>query len=66
MRRIDDLPAFVAAIEAHRQALGLTEADLQRARNTGERRTEAKRAAIASTQRRAKAAGLEPLPAGIN
>jgi hypothetical protein len=63
MRRAKSLQAFLQEIEDRKRALGITDAMIVSARNNGERRTPEKRELLARTQERAKAAGVEPLPA---
>jgi hypothetical protein len=52
-------------IVARKAALGITEADIEAARNLGTRRTPEKRAALARIQTRARERGLSPLPANF-
>jgi hypothetical protein len=54
---------YVEAIEAHKRHQGITDERVERARNTGERRTPQKRASLARMRERALSAGLEPYPA---
>jgi hypothetical protein len=63
MRRVKSLEAFLQEVEDRKRALGITDEMIVAARNTGERRTPEKREALARLQERAKAAGVEPLPA---
>lgn len=65
MRRIDDLQAFVKAVEDKKRALGITPDVIEQARNGGRRRDTEKRAFLAAIQERAKASGLQPLPANF-
>jgi len=50
-------------IAARKQALGITDADIAAARNSGLRRMPANREQLARIQARARAAGLTPYPA---
>jgi hypothetical protein len=65
MRRIESLPAFVEAVESRKRVLGITDEMIDRARNNGQRRTPAKREALARIQERARRLGLDPLPANF-
>jgi hypothetical protein len=65
MRPVISLQDFARAVAARKQALGITQADIVAARNSGARRTPAKRAQLARVQARARAAGLEPYPANF-
>ncbi len=65
MRDPVPLQAFVAAVEARKRALGVTDAEILAARNDGGRRTPAKRAMLARIRARARAAGKDPLPAAL-
>ena len=63
--RVMSVQTFVRAVETRKRALGVTDEDIALARNSGQRRTPAKRALIARTQDRALAAGLKPLEANF-
>jgi hypothetical protein len=63
MRRAKSLQAFLQEVEDRKRALGITDAMIVDARNTGERRTPEKREMLARIQKRARAAGVEPMPA---
>ena len=65
MRRIDDLEAFIRDVEARKAALGITGEMIAACRNSGERRTDAKRDLLARLKARAEAAGKTPLPANF-
>jgi uncharacterized membrane protein YebE (DUF533 family) len=63
MRRVKSLQAFLQEVEDRKRALGITDAMIVAARNDGTRRTPEKRETLARIQKRARAAGVEPLPA---
>jgi hypothetical protein len=63
MRQAITLQEFARAVEARKAALGITDARIEAARNSGRARTPAKREQLARIQARARAAGLEPYPA---
>jgi len=63
MRQAISLQAFARAVEARKAELGITDARIAAARNSGAARTDEKRAQLARIQARARAAGLEPYPA---
>jgi hypothetical protein len=63
MRRAKSLEAFVQEVDDRKRALGITDAMIVASRNDGTRRTPEKREMIARIQKRARAAGVEPLPA---
>jgi len=63
MRRVKSLPAFLREVDDRKRALGITDATIVSARNTGDRRTPQKREMLARVQERARNAGLPPLPA---
>ncbi len=65
MRRMVDASAFVQAVEARKRALGLSDEAIEAARNSGRRRTPAKREQISRIQERARAAGMQPLAANF-
>ena len=65
MRRMVDASAFVQAVEARKRAVGLSDDTIAEARNSGRRRTPAKRELISRIQERARSAGLEPLAANF-
>jgi hypothetical protein len=54
---------ITALIQARKRDLGITDEQIERARNSGERRTPEKRAILARQRKRATLAGLEPYPA---
>jgi hypothetical protein len=56
---------FSQQIDAKKRALGMTEAWVDGARNSGERRTPEKRASLARMQERARNAGVEPMVANF-
>jgi hypothetical protein len=53
---------ITALIQARKRDLGITDEQIERARNSGERRTPEKRAILARQRKRATLAGLEPFP----
>jgi len=63
MRSLGRFEDYIAESERRRAAGGLTEADFARARNNGRRRTADKRLFLEAIAERARAAGVEPLPA---
>ena len=63
MRPAVALQDFARQIAARKQALGITDADIAAARNSGLRRMPANREQLARIQARARAAGLTPYPA---
>jgi hypothetical protein len=65
MRRIASLSSFVQAVESRKASVGVTEEMIWRARNNGSRRTPEKREELALIQDRARASGVEPLPANF-
>ncbi len=58
-----DGEAYLAAVARRRRELGVTDEDDAKARNAGDRRTPEKRELLRRIGERARAAGLEPLPA---
>lgn len=65
MREIDSLQEFIEAVDARKRALGVTDDDIARARNSGRRRTAEKREFLEQIQERARERGVEPLPANF-
>jgi|GEM_PF-2976479 len=63
MRRVSSLSAFAKEIEDRKRSLGISDDAIRLARNTGERRSSAKRALLAAMRQRALDHGLEPLAA---
>lgn len=61
--RTENLAAFIKDAEARAQASGVAAMPVDRLRNRGACRTPAKRAALSSAATRARAAGVEPIPA---
>ena len=57
------LDDFLAAAEARKRDLGITDADIEAARNSGTRRTPEKRELLARIADRARRGGKTPLPA---
>jgi flagellum-specific peptidoglycan hydrolase FlgJ len=57
------LQEFRKEVQARKLAAGVTDREIEAARNSGIRRTPEKRAFIARIQERAQAAGKTPLPA---
>ena len=60
MRRIESVQDFIAAIEARKRELGITETMIEAARNSGQPRTPAKRALLRTMRERAMGQGLKP------
>ena len=58
-----DGDAYLEAVARRRRELGITDEDIVAARNPGDRRTPEKRELLRRIGERARAAGLEPLPA---
>ncbi len=58
-----DAFAYLRWVAERRKALGITDCDIEAARNSGHRRTPEKRALLARIVVRAKRAGKRPLPA---
>jgi hypothetical protein len=58
-----DAFACLRWVAERKKALGITDRDIEAARNSGQRRTPEKRALLAGITRRAKRAGKTPLPA---
>ncbi len=65
MREIHSLQEFIEAVEARKRALGITDEDIARARNSGRQRTPEKREFLAQIQERARDRGVEPIPANF-
>lgn len=65
MRKGMSVSEFVQAVEARKRAAGVGDEAFVAARNSGRRRTAAKRQQLARIQERARSAGLEPLPANF-
>jgi len=63
MRSLGRFEDYLVKSERLRAVSGLTEADYARARNNGRRRTPDKRLFLEGIAERARAAGVEPLPA---
>ena len=63
MRQAVSLQDFLRAVAVRKAELGITDARIEAARNSGRTRTQAKRDQLARIQARARAAGLEPYPA---
>lgn len=62
---IFELDEFVAKRVKRRQRLGISDADVDRARNSGRRRTSNKRALLEAAQRRAQEAGVVFMPSNF-
>jgi hypothetical protein len=60
MRRIESVQDFIAAIEARKRELGITEAMIEAARNNGQRRTTMKRELLRTMRERAVGQDLKP------
>ncbi len=58
-----DGEAYLEAVARRRRELGVTDEDDAKARNPGDRHTPEKREFLRRVGERARAAGLEPLPA---
>ncbi len=65
MRSLGRFEDYIAGSDQRRVAAGLTEMDYVRARNNGRRRTPEKREFLKAIAERARAAGVEPLPANF-
>jgi len=65
MRRVSSLSEFVQSVEDRKHAIGITDHDIARARNSGARRTRAKRDLLAKIRKRTLAQGLTPFPANF-
>jgi hypothetical protein len=59
------LSALTQGVEDRKRSLGITDAMVELARNSGQRRTPEKREQLARVQERARARGLEPIPANF-
>jgi hypothetical protein len=60
-----DAFAYLRWVAARKKALGITDRDIEAARNSGQGRTPEKRALLARVGERAKRAGKTPLPANF-
>ena len=58
-----DAFAYLRWVAERKNSLGITERDIEAARNSSRRRTPEKRALLTRIARRAKRAGKPPLPA---
>jgi hypothetical protein len=63
MRRLPPLSIFVEMLSERQRALGITEDDFVRARNSGRRRTPEKRELLRRIDGRARKAGAQPFKA---
>jgi hypothetical protein len=63
--RVMSVADFVRSVEDRKKALGITDAMIEQARNSGQRRTPEKRATLRHIQKRARKAGLNSIPANF-
>jgi hypothetical protein len=65
MRKASSYQSVALAIAERKRELGVTDEAVATARNSGTRRTREKRELLQRIQARARAAGVEPLPANF-
>jgi hypothetical protein len=63
MQRLTSFSQLTAKVAERRRELGITDETIIAARNSGRRRTEAKRELLRRIQERARAAGVRPFQA---